>query len=248
MPDNSFVSQNSSREFLRLKIAFVLTALGGCFQVINSTSNDDTRFKSAGETKTGSVRFLAANAVIAQKCATCHTSTVHETWGDLSEADWVARASVVPGDPTNSALLKRLKNNGGDMPQGAAALSETELAELTDWISNIDHASTGGGGGSGGGGNGAAAAAQQRFQAVRVIIANQCLGCHGTGSINTNFTSTDERTYTAPLVVNGSPATSEFYKRLTKTPGDSLFMPQGGSPLNASDLQAISDWITNKAQ
>lgn len=114
-----------------------LFILIGC-QDFNSNSSDQARFSGFANTDKG-----RAMAVLNDKCVSCHTSTIHNSWTDsdhVSEsnnnAPWIREGLItVSGQPfLNSKLINRLINYGSDMPQGGSELSGEDLRLLCVWI------------------------------------------------------------------------------------------------------------------
>jgi mono/diheme cytochrome c family protein len=123
-----------------LFIAGLLIPLG-CGKVYNSSTYDSSTYGSGGST--GSALFLAAKAVIDQHCSICHTQASHMAWAGMGEQDFVSRGLVTPGSLESSVLYTKISGNrtaiNGNMPQGGAPLSSSELDILEAWIQGIPH-------------------------------------------------------------------------------------------------------------
>jgi mono/diheme cytochrome c family protein len=77
------------------------------------------------------VTFAQLNQDIIQpKCISCHSSG-SSSGVDLSSYAGVA-AQVVAGNPAQSTLYLQVES--GQMPKGGPALSESELADVYNWI------------------------------------------------------------------------------------------------------------------
>lgn len=112
--------------FLTIKLIafFSMLTLSSCGQSNNSNSNDE------GQSVTPSSN--QAISYLQNRCISCHGS-----WRNYTDLNDYERAGlVVSGDPDNSILVQRLKNTGGDMPQGAAAIPTSEYTAIRNWISN----------------------------------------------------------------------------------------------------------------
>lgn len=120
-----------------IKFLLPLLILAGC-QDLNSNSTDQSRYGEGAVT--GSAVFVDAFEVIQNRCANCHTSTIHNKWSTYrTEADWVTKEStIIPGNPAESSFITRLKNYpNGDMPVGAGPLPNDELTKLQDWVEQL---------------------------------------------------------------------------------------------------------------
>lgn len=121
-------------------VLFVLIStavgLGSCANY-NSNSFDETVYRDPAVDKSDQ-NFGPAFAILTgQKCLGCHGDFTSLT----SSAAWVsagASRSVIPGNPDDSPLIKRLKNftPPGDMPLGDS-LTDAEYQTLRAWVQNI---------------------------------------------------------------------------------------------------------------
>jgi hypothetical protein len=84
------------------------------------------------------------------------------------------------------------------------------------------------------------------FVAAKAVIDANCTGCHSSASNGDFRNMTVSKAVQNGWIVPGNPTSSPLYYRLVGSSGSNgpKNMPQGGS-LSASDVQAISDWITN---
>lgn len=109
----------------------------GCGKVYNSSTYDATTYGSA----TGSAQFLAAQAIIKENCASCHTRPSHQAWAGLSEADYISQGLVKAGSLTGSMLYTKILGNStgiaGNMPDGGTPLTADQLTTIETWILNI---------------------------------------------------------------------------------------------------------------
>lgn len=122
-----------------LSNSFLLTAilLVGCGQSFNSNTEDKNLLPSSFCANQSDTRLCAANEIIQTKCTSCHTR-YHATWGPYdTNAKWLASGNVISGNAAGSPLFTKLKNNGGNMPEGAPELTEAEAQAIRDWIDAI---------------------------------------------------------------------------------------------------------------
>ena len=125
---------------MRLLILTILSSCLGVGQGTNSNSFDEQIFSPVDiDTSTpAGIRFSRAFNVISNKCVNCHTSTIHNTWaGFTTDQAWLDSIFVNQSDSQNSLLIRRLINNGSDMPQGGSALSDQEINDLESWIDGL---------------------------------------------------------------------------------------------------------------
>lgn len=121
-----------------MKFTFLLLIFVVSCQDLNSNSSDRTRY-SAGA-PVGSLKFQAAYPIINNRCANCHTSTIHNKWSAFTnEADWENESTVVPGNSDASSFITRMQNydNQGDMPQASSAIPDEEYDILVDWVDSL---------------------------------------------------------------------------------------------------------------
>jgi hypothetical protein len=79
--------------------------------------------------------YAAVKAIFAAHCFTCHAGETPAAGLDLSKPEGIRRA-MKPGDAYASALVRRLKGEGGlpHMPMGFAPLSTEKIRTVEDWI------------------------------------------------------------------------------------------------------------------
>lgn len=111
----------------------------GCGQDFNSNSFDKERYGDTGiDTSTpAGQRFSKAYTVLENNCISCHTGYHNIYSGYTTSEAWIDAGLVVAGDFSGSFLIQKLQNYGGNMPQGSSQLSETEITNLNDWITNL---------------------------------------------------------------------------------------------------------------
>jgi len=94
----------------------------------------------------GAIDFNSARDVLQRNnCFDCHNAANpgRGNFQDYTEEDFISNSYIVPGNSTESLLIQRLKNNGGNMPPGTRPeLSEADNQTLKDWITNISTGST----------------------------------------------------------------------------------------------------------
>lgn len=104
-----------------------------CGRVQTTSSNDGAIY---GSGVTGSSQFLAARAVLANKCFACHSS-----WGAYNETDFSGHFLVSNGDPFNSLIYYRIRGNdsgtAGDMPTSGPNMTSDEIAVMKTWILSL---------------------------------------------------------------------------------------------------------------
>lgn len=126
---------------LLIASSFLLLLLTNSCQDFNSNTFDEYRF-SGFDLSTAEGRAMK---VINDKCVNCH-SNYHGAWStekfrvDIAGNSnaWVAAGlidSAPPSTPfTNSQIIMRLFNYGGNMPQGGSSLTADEITTLCTWI------------------------------------------------------------------------------------------------------------------
>jgi hypothetical protein len=123
-----------------MKIFFplILFPLISC-QDYNSNTNDNERFRRVE--LTGGEKFETAYYILQQRCTSCHTSGIHNSWaGYTKERDWIDRGLVSKGDPDSSRLIFRIINHGStdsNMPLGMGPLPNDEYQDLIDWVNSL---------------------------------------------------------------------------------------------------------------
>lgn len=118
-------------------LIFLTLLLSACGQSFNSNTSDFNLIASNFCTDQSNLRLCAANEILQNKCANCHTSAIHAAWTSYStDAEWLAAGNnrVVAGDADASTIITKLKNYGGNMPDQAPELTDAEAQALRDWI------------------------------------------------------------------------------------------------------------------
>ena len=115
--------------------------ISSCGQSFNSNTDDYLLLPYSSCANPSNTNLCQANAIIQAKCVGCHTpANYHQSWADYdTDEKWLAAPDslVAKGDPSSSTLITKLKNEGGNMPAGAAPLTEAEVTILKNWITNI---------------------------------------------------------------------------------------------------------------
>ena len=113
-----------------LYLALLVTS---CGQDYNSNYNDRGTYADSG-IPSGSPLYNAY-VVIQNKCFTCHGSQ----WQDYKTSQqWIDAGLVIKDNYTNSKIIYRLKNYGGDMHSGPySQLTSSETDALRTWINSI---------------------------------------------------------------------------------------------------------------
>ncbi len=114
------------------------SALFSCGQTFNSNTEDFNLLPSSFCSNQSDTNLCEANEILQTKCTNCHTSNIHSSWAawDTNE-EWIASGRVVAGDADTSRLVTKLKNYGGNMPENAPPLSESEAQAIRDWINGL---------------------------------------------------------------------------------------------------------------
>lgn len=113
----------------------LLVTLFSCGQTFNSNTNDKG-LVALGDC-VGSTDFCTAQGIIQTRCINCHTG-YHDQWATFNdEAAWKASGRVVAGSTSQSSLITRLKNQGGNMPADAPQIPDSEYQALIQWVQNM---------------------------------------------------------------------------------------------------------------
>lgn len=88
-----------------------------------------------------SPEFLAAKSVIDNSCISCHNNSNVGDFRNLTQAQFIQKGLVVPGDLAGSKLYYRLNGatsgpGARNMPQGGQ-LSSPQIQAVTDWIMSL---------------------------------------------------------------------------------------------------------------
>ena len=115
----------------------LLTPLA-CGKIYNSSTYDASTY---GAGATGTAQFIAAQAIIRENCASCHTRPSHQAWAGMSEADFVSQGLIVGRSLTGSMLYTKILGNRagtpGNMPDGGTPLTSDQLTVLETWILSV---------------------------------------------------------------------------------------------------------------
>ncbi|WP_413581179.1 hypothetical protein [Bdellovibrio sp. HCB288] len=118
-------------------LGLALLAPLSCGQSYNSSYYDADIY---GEGGGGTPAFQAAQAILRTECATCHTQASHQSWGNISEAQFIALGLVSPGNLSGSQIYTKLRGNSvnstGNMPP-SYSLSNSQIQTIETWILGI---------------------------------------------------------------------------------------------------------------
>jgi hypothetical protein len=119
-----------------MKLVLLLFILIGC-QDYNSNSGDRDLYGPIVLNESDP-NFRPAYLVMQSRCMNCHR---HVQWANFkSNQDWIDANLVIPGQPEDSLLIKRIINSnqvGNNMPPGGSPLPDGEYDSLTEWVTNI---------------------------------------------------------------------------------------------------------------
>ena len=227
-----YLSNNTILFKIRLISATVLLTLLGCGQTNNSNTEDKLLVLSGFCVDQADASFCAANEIIQNNCTSCH---YHTSWlGYDTSQKWIDSGRVAAGNAEGSALVTKLKNYGGNMPENAPALSDEDAQAIRDWINALQ---------------GEAVVvvppsefcadpSDVRFCAANEIIQNNCSNCH----FHTSWVGydTSQKWIDSGRVLAGDSSGSILFTKLKNNGGN---MPSGAPALSNEDAQAIKDWI-----
>ena len=127
---------------IRSKLIYFLIVMAGffgaCGQDYNSNSGDEGlgggKPPAAGDcSDAAGARLCAAVQVIQSRCFGCHFA-----WKNYkNDQDWTKSGLISAGKSAESKIIKRLVNNGGDMPLGGSAIPESEHETIKTWINGL---------------------------------------------------------------------------------------------------------------
>lgn len=83
------------------------------------------------------------------------------------------------------------------------------------------------------------------LEKANYIIKQKCVACHTGYHNNWINNTTNEAWIDTGMVIRGDASNSFFIDRIINTGLPASNMPQGGSPLEASEYQQLLDWINN---
>lgn len=217
---------------------------------------DDTKFNGH------SVEGETIAAVLQGNCNGCHSGSSAQGSLDLTvdPCELVGLPSmrgdliVAAGDPEASELYRRIVLESNPMPPVGSGemLSDANVAVVSDWIMN-EAPSCEGGGGDGDGdsdGDDTGAPNPDSFAYIwSTVIQGACVGCHSGDYPAGGVSFADRETAYASLLggyVTAGDADGSMLMELLTTADDDVRMPPG-EPLDASDVDAVADWINNGA-
>ena len=120
-----------------MKKYLLLFLLVSCGQSFNSNSKDFLLGSQIYCSNTSETKLCQANEIIAKNCINCH-SGYHNNWASyLTNSAWLSSALITSGNADNSLLILKLKNAGGNMPEGAAPINDTDYQALKNWIDTL---------------------------------------------------------------------------------------------------------------
>jgi cytochrome c553 len=243
-------------------VAIGVVLLTACqVQTDNSTAYDASLYGPPTIAPGSSQNFTSAQALIVQNCATCHE---HSSWSTYQEQDYINNGYVVAGNLSGSAIWTNLAANGGEMPQGGS-LSASQVDVLQTWILGISN------------NGGTQSSSFLQTQAAMQVLSVSCISCHNVSQTSTSsgatvpafasavtsfISSGDELAVNqffaggvSNLVTEGNASQSWLIESLIGY-GTIGTMPYAGTsphytsgtPLSASDEQALEDWINGMSQ
>lgn len=210
------------------------------------------------------------NSIINKRCTKCHAPGLKAANIPLTNYTEV-KLLVNPGQPNNSLLFARLKNNGGNMPQGDPALPEIEVQILRDWIFAGAHEEAQPKPNSGSDSETISSTTTTsttlagpppttpqpvRFNDVfQSVFSNHCIMCHKEGGKAQDYPLTDYdsvmHNFLDPkFVVPSAPQESSVYIAIStgKMPSKRAVAAGEVKPLTAEQIELVRQWILQGAQ
>lgn len=183
-----------------------------------------------------------ANAILMNKCQSCHNSTTLN--GDFNVSDLNAmfyNRHIVPGEPLLSGLYEVVMD-GSMPPAPQPGLSTQEIQDIYDWIQDgfktLPDTSGGGGGNT---------TVMPTFASLSAnVFQPKCMNCHG-GANSFGGISFANYNSSRSTVVPGDPAGSVLYLSVTTATRRGGRMPQGAAALSNAEIAAIQSWIQQGA-
>lgn len=179
-----------------------------------------------------------AMGVLAAKCMSCHNAKNPQGYLDVTSINsMLYYRQVVPGEPQLSNVFYEV-TQGLMPPDQNTALSQAEIAILSDWIANGFKDGTPTVTAPSG------PAITPTYSSIKSqVLVVSCNGCH-SGTNAKGGVSLDSYANVMKVVTAGNSATSTLYKSII---GDgATLMPPGGG-LSAKQKTAIKDWIDSGA-
>jgi Protein of unknown function (DUF1553)/Protein of unknown function (DUF1549)/Planctomycete cytochrome C len=192
--------------------------------------------------------------LLKRACLTCHSETLPQAGLTLSSRAGALKGGVsgpalVPGDPAQSLLIKRVTGafDLPRMPMGLAPLTDAEVSVLEQWVTEgaewpepmvatVPPVIRAGKKGHG----------PDFLKDIKPIFESRCTRCHGP-ALQRNQLRLDSRTgalrggVSGKVVVPGRSADSIMIQRLLGLIQPR--MPFEGPPLPASDIARLREWI-----
>ena len=111
----------------------LITTYSACGQDYNSFSGDGSSLQIDCGNPANTQLCAAATALKNNGCYQCHGGWLSFTSSEAYEA-----AGLIDlGNRTQSPILSRLVNNGGNMPPSGAPLSAEDLNAVVDWVQGL---------------------------------------------------------------------------------------------------------------
>lgn len=129
------------RKSISFSLFYVLISLSflGCGQSFNSNTEDFNLTAFSYCSDASDTRLCEANEIIQTNCTNCHTSSIHASWsGYDTNQEWVDSGRIIAGDADRSVLVTRLKNYGGNMPEGAPPLDQADAEKIRTWVNSLN--------------------------------------------------------------------------------------------------------------
>ena len=193
----------------------------------------------------------AAQNVLTNRCYTCHgpggsfSAIFEDAGGGLVDMDALVANSryTAIGDPDNSLLYEAIFTvpMPGATPADTFLSSQTEQADIANWIADVgilDDSGGGTGGGGGGGGGPAATFSQVESQ----VLTPQCYSCHATQApVFSDFASVR-----ATIVLANNPDSAFLRVIQDPVPADRM-PPPPNDALSPALISLVESWILDGA-
>jgi len=204
----------------------------------------------------GSDKFVQAQAILSQKCASCHSTWTGSAEAMIGQTGDQGKGStlVTPGDLNNSSVYQSLlgpiaEHGVSQMPLAAAALSEAEIQTVGDWILSLTASD-----------ETTEVVTDKNFTLINQmivasafddfvsVIQNKCVWCHKADSA---YLDNDDYNIDSPqnwidsgFIVPGDADASRIVRAME---GSGLQqMPPNGLPgVSAGDLTKVKAWINS---
>ncbi len=223
----------------KTSLLLVITSLAFLYQNCALVKNaGTTSANSDSAASLSSTLEQKAMGVLAAKCMGCHNAKNPQGYLDVTNLNsMLYYRQVVPGEPQLSNIFYEI-TQGLMPPDQNSALSQSDIAILSDWITNgfKDGTPT------------VTAPSGPPLTATYSSIKSQifvvsCNGCHSGANAKAGV-SLDSYDNVMKTVTAGNSAASVLYKAII---GDGVtLMPPGGG-MSAKQKSAIKDWIDTGA-